>query len=189
MSESEHDVVERCRRGSREAQRELFERTSERIYRLLLRMTGSADDASDLTQDTYLKGFAQIEKFDGRASIATWFYRIAVNEALQFLRRAKTLRLKLENSARDNVDYPADTTAIQLDVQAALGCVDPAERAILLLRYQDGLDYRAISEVIGCPEGTVASRLSRARDRLRDILRKSYDETEENDATVHPKNG
>jgi len=188
---SEQDLVEKCRRGNRRAQRELFELTSDRIFHLLLRMTGSKDDAFDLSQETYLKGFTQIEKFDGRSSIATWFYRIAVNEALQFLRRAETMRINLANSAQepDNGKCPVEETSVRLDVQAALTGVEPTDRAILLLRYQDGLDYRAISDVVGCAEGTVASRLSRARNRLREILRKSYNVREENDATVHPKGG
>ncbi len=174
-SKTEQDIVEECRQGNRQAQRELFELTSDRIFRLLLRMTGNKDDASDLSQETYLKGFTQIAKFDGRSSIATWFYRIAVNEALQFLRRAKTKRLKLESLTEDQKTCPVDTTAIQLDVHNALAQVDSSDRAILLLRYQDGLDYRTIAEIIDCAEGTVASRLSRARDRLRTILQESYD--------------
>ncbi len=182
-------MVEGCRRGNRKAQRDLFELTSERIFRLLHRMTGSRDDAYDLSQVTYLKGFTQIEKFDGRSSVATWLYRIAVNEALQFLRRAGTIRLNMDRCAKevDEGDRSHDAIIVQLDVQAALEGVEPADRAILLLRYQDGLDYRTIAEVVECPEGTVASRLSRARDRLREILQKSYDIREESDAGVHPK--
>ncbi len=186
---NDKELVEQCRHGEREAQRELFEQTSDRIYRLLLRMTGNRDDAFDLAQEAYLKGFTQLEKFDGRSTIATWFYRIAVNEALQFLRRRKTMRLQLEDSAhsQDNGRCPSDTTMVRLDVRAALAEVEPSNRAILLLRYQNGLDYRTIADILGCAEGTVASRLGRARDRLRGILRESYGLREETDAGVHPK--
>ena len=186
---SEREMVEGCRRGDRQAQRDLYETTSDRVFGLLLRMTGSKDDAFDLSQETYLKAFSQIEKFEGRSSIATWLYRIAVNEALQFLRRAETKRANVANSAQEPAagTCQVDATTVRLDVQAALDGVDPSDRAVLLLRYQDGLDYRAIAEVFECAEGTVASRLSRARDRLRDILRKSYDLREETDAAVHPK--
>ncbi len=186
-SVTEQDMVEGCRRGDREAQRELFEHTSDRVFRLLVRLTGSMDDAYDLSQDTYLKGFAQIDKFDGHASVATWLYKIAVNEALQFLRRAKSTRLKLQGAALELDTNPVDTTAVRLDVQAALAVTDPSDRAFLVLRYQDRLDYRTIAEIVGCPEGTVASRLSRARDRLRKILQKSYDSREENNPALHPR--
>ncbi len=186
---SEQDMIEGCRRGDPEAQRNLFEHTSGNVFRLLFRMTGSKDDAFDLSQETYLKGFAQIEKFEGRSSIATWLYRIAVNEALQFLRRAETARLKLEKCAKgsNNGKCPIETTNVRLDVQAALARVDASDRAVLLLRYQDGLDYRAIADILGSAEGTVASRLNRARDRLRENLRKSYGLREESDPVVHPK--
>ena len=186
---TEEALVERCRRGDREAQRELYDRTADCVYRLLLRMTGNQDDAFDLAQEAYLKGFTQIDRFEGRSTVATWFYRIALNEALQFLRRSKTTRLKTENLTgdEDHGGGDADAATIQLDVRAALAQVEPADRASLLLRYQEGLDYRTIGEILGCAEGTVASRLSRARDRLREILRESYAMREETDAGVHPK--
>ena len=186
---TEGALVERCRRGDREAQRELYDRTADRIYRLLLRMTGNRDDALDLAQEAYLKGFSQIDRFEGRSTMATWFYRIALNEALQFLRRSKTTRLRTENLNRDEdrAGCDADTTTVQPDVWAALAQVEPTDRASLLLRYQEGLDYRTIGEISGCAEDTVASRLCRARDRLRGILRESYGMREETDAGVHPK--
>ena len=186
---NEETLIERCRRGDRAAQTELYNRTADRIYGLLLRMTGNQDDALDLAQEAYLKGFAGIDRFDGRSTIATWFHRIALNEALQFLRRSKTTRPRSEslNRDQDHAAYDADATTVQLDVRAALAQVDPVDRASLLLRYQEGLDYRTIAEILDCAEGTVASRLSRARDRLREILQESYGVREETDASVHPK--
>ncbi len=68
-----------------------------------------------------------------------------------------------------------------------LAPLPPPERTILALRYQEGLDYRAIAEALDCVEGTVASRLSRARDRLREILRESYGVREESNAAAHLK--
>ncbi len=68
---TEQELVERCREGDREAQRELYDRTSGPVYRLLLKMTASPDDAFDLAQETYLKAFTRINQFDGRSSVAT----------------------------------------------------------------------------------------------------------------------
>ncbi len=186
---TEHDLVERCREGNREAQRELYDRTSEQIYRLLLKMTASPDDAVDLAQETYLKAFTRIGQFDGRASVATWLYRVAVNEALQFLRRAGQTRVKLQQIAPENgTESDIEQSTVRLDVNTALAALAPNERAMLLLRYQEGLDYRAIAEVLGCAAGTVASRLNRARQALRGILRKSYATGEERGRGQHPKN-
>ena len=84
---TEEELVQRCCDGDRQAESELYARTSRRIYRLLLRMTGSEEAASDLAQETYLRAFARIVDFDARSTIATWLYRIAVNEAPQHRRR------------------------------------------------------------------------------------------------------
>lgn len=172
---NEKDLIDRCRVGERDAQRELFERTSTRIYRLLLRMTRDPDVAADLTQETYVKGFQGLDRFDGRAAVTSWLYRIAVNEALQFRRRQGVAALKLQALAPNQpTEVQRPRTDLRLDVEDALAELPSDDRALLLLRYQEELDYRDIAEILGCPEGTVASRLNRARDRLRGILRKSY---------------
>lgn len=138
-------------------------------------MTGNAEDAADLTQDTYVKGLQRLDQFDGRSAIASWFYRIAVNEALQFRRRQGigTNKLKEVAPIQPAESGPAGTD-LRVDVEGALAELPADDRAVLLLRYQEELDYRAMAEVLECAEGTVASRLSRARDRLREVLRKSY---------------
>ena len=171
----EKDLIERCRAGDREAQRQLFDTTSVRIYRVMLRMTGNPDDAADLTQDTYVKGFRSLDRFDGRSAVASWFYRIAVNEALQARRRQRTGSLKLQKLAPTRPrEAERASPDLRLDLENALADLPPEERALLLLRYQEELDYRGIAAVLECPEGTVASRLNRARERLRGILRESY---------------
>ncbi len=186
MTESE--LVARCQQRDREAQRVLYVRTSDRIYRLLVRMTGSHDTAFDLAQETYLRAFARISQFDGRASVATWLYRIAVTEALQFLRRAKRVRGDLAGNESDaSIESATEQSDRKLDLGDALAALDPTDRSVLLLRYQQGLDYRVIAEIVGCAEGTVASRLSRARERLRRCLGKSYAPREETQAGVHQK--
>ena len=174
-SDIEQELVEGCRRQDRSAQKQLYDLTSEKIYRLMLRMTRNADDAFDLTQDAYVRVFTQIEQFDGRSSVATWVYRIAVNQAFQFLRRARVGREKLDvlrQTARARIDDQRHITRI--DVRGALATLDPDEQAILLLRYHEGHSYQEIADVLGCAEGTVASRLSRGRQKLKDRLSESY---------------
>ena len=193
---NERELVRRCRAGEREAQQELYDHTSERIYSLLLKMTANADDAFDLAQETYLKAFTRMGQFDGRSSITTWLYRVAINEALQFLRRAKKVRIKLQeialqNGTKGDIERhdSIERTSARIDVNDALAALAPIERAMLLLRYKDGLDYRAIAEAVDCAPGTVASRLNRARHSLREILRKSYTGRKETDHMEHPKGG
>ena len=169
------DFLDRCRAGQRDAQRELFERTSTPVYRLLLRMTGNPDDAMDLTQETYVKGLRALGEFDGRSEIGTWLHRIAVNQALQFLRRRRSSALKLRELAPSRpTETQEPTTELRLDLDGAMAELPSEDRAVLLLRYQEALDYRHIAEIMECAEGTVASKLNRARDRLREILGNSY---------------
>ncbi len=187
MLDTEQALVEACRRQDRSAQRQLYDLTSEKIYRLMLRMTRNADDAFDLTQDAYVRVFTQIEQFDGRSSLATWVYRIAVNQALQFLRRARTGREKLEvvrQTASASIDDQRHITRI--DVRGVLATLEADEQAILLLRYHEGHSYQEIAEVLECAEGTVASRLNRARQKLKDRLSASYGPSEEKTAAGHP---
>ncbi len=188
LMDIEQNLLERCKGDDHEAWRELYDLTVERVYRLLLRMTRSEHDAFDLAQETYIRAFSRIGQFDGRSSVSTWLYRIAVNEALQLLRREKRVRNHLQAfQAKQTTESLGDDPATKIDVNQALESLPPADRALLLLRYQEGLDYREMAEVLECAEGTIASRLNRARQRLRGLLAGSYDIREETGAAEHPK--
>jgi RNA polymerase sigma-70 factor (ECF subfamily) len=178
---TEDELIQRCREGERQAQRALFEHTSGAVYRLLLRLCGNPDDAFDLTQETYIKAFAAFPGFDGRSSLKTWLFRIGVNEALQLHRRSRVFKRKLERLASETTQKwePIGPLACRIDVKEALNGLDPSDRAILLLRYHEGLDYRSIAETAGIAEGTVASRLNRARQRLRVLLNGGYGREDE----------
>ena len=178
------ELIQRCRKGDRQAQRMLFEQTSGPVYRLLLRLSGNPDDAFDLTEETYLKAFAAFEQFDGRSSPKTWLIRIAVNEALQIRRRNQVLKRKLKQLASrvDDNGEPLMNAVSRIDVNEALNGLEPSDRAILLLRYHEQLDYAAISRAASIPPGTVASRLNRARQRLRAMLNGGYGREEQANA-------
>lgn len=160
--------------------------TSPRVFRLLSRMTRSVDIAEDLAQETYLKVFSAIATFDERSAVNTWLYRIAVNEALQWSRRKKPALLDPEvAAARPDPRNNGHDPGTRLDVEGAMATLDPVDRAMLLLRYQEGLDYRSIAEVTDIPMGTVASRLNRARERLRELLRDFAPQPEETQPGMH----
>ena len=117
----------------------------------------------------------------------TWLYRIAVNEALQFRRRAKLASVDPQTiAARTGRSRAPDSGTLRMDLEEALAALSPADRAILLLRYQEGLDYQAIGEITNLPLGTVASRLNRARARIRGLLKKDYGAQEETAPASHP---
>lgn len=182
----EYELVERCRRGERSAQHEIYTRTVERVYRMVLRITGNHDDASELVQESYVQAFTRASQFDNRSSFETWLCRVAINQALQNKRRV-ALRDRTATSMNGRNGPPARPTHDQkIDVEDALARLPEADRAMLVLRYQEGLDYTAIADLTGCPPGTVASRLNRARGRVRELLKESYAPLEENPRTVHP---
>jgi RNA polymerase sigma-70 factor (ECF subfamily) len=177
---TERQLIQRCRRGDREAQRELYAQTSQRIYGLLLKMTRHAEDARDLTHDTYVLAFQRMDQFDERGPLAAWLSRIAVNAALQFFRRSQRERLHLKLAPLgENAADSQDQHAEEMDLREALDKLDPTDRTILVLRYHQGLNYRQIADVMECPEGTVASRLNRAREKMHALLEDSQTPREE----------
>lgn len=184
----DHQLVERCRRGDRAAQHEIYALTAERVYHLVLRITRSPEDAFDLAQETYVRAFTRIGQFDGKSSFYTWLCRIAINEALQLLRHQEVAGAHRESlAAGSNDGSNNDGLDAKIDVEGALALLPPVDRAILLLRYQEGLDYETIAQVTDCAIGTIASRLNRARQRMRELLKGGYDSTEEKPPAEHPK--
>jgi RNA polymerase sigma-70 factor, ECF subfamily len=166
-------LVEGLCRGERDAQRELYQRHGARVYRLCLRLLGSAPDAEDLTQEVFLKLFERARAFDGRARFTTWIHRLTVNTCLhriekEDLRRARPLPAEGEEPADpgaapgDALDRSEERGALQ----ALLARLAPEQRAVLVLREVEELSYREIAEALSIPVGTVMSRLSRARERL-----------------------
>lgn len=137
-------------------------------------MTGHPEDAFDLTQESYIRAFAKVGQFDGRSTLATWLYRVAVNEVRQFLRKSATERTTIQR-LRDRTDQPSQPLGdVAMDIDDALAALPQIDRLILILRYQHGQDYRAIAEACDIAIGTVASRLNRARGRVRELLEPAY---------------
>ncbi len=125
----------------------------------------------DALQETYLRAFRALPRFRGEAALATWLYRIAYNACLDELRN--TRRVVPLDSVRERVDPrpgAAETIPARQELAVALAALPPADRAAVLLVDAQGFDYRSAAEVLGIPEGTIASRLSRARAHLRRFL-------------------
>jgi len=182
----ESELVDRCRRGERSARHEIYTRTVERVYRLVLRITGNRDDAFDLVQETYIRAFTRANQFDGRSSFETWLCRIAINQALQNQRRvALGDRATASMNGRNTPPTANPAHDQKIDVEDALARLPEADRAMLVLRYQEGLDYATIADLTGCAPGTVASRLNRARERVREMLKNAYADLEENHSPAH----
>jgi RNA polymerase sigma-70 factor (ECF subfamily) len=170
MGKTLSQIVMACQQGDRDAQRQLYEQCCEKVFRLVNRMVGS-QDAPDLTQQVFLQTFHTIGQFSGHSRFETWLYRLAVNECLQFLRQAK--RKSCEGLAYEPTDHsPSHARSIQNQelLERALQRIGPELRCIFLLREVEGLAYGDIAKALGIPDGTVGSRLNRARAELREHL-------------------
>ncbi|MCA9088012.1 MAG: RNA polymerase sigma factor [Planctomycetaceae bacterium] len=169
------DIIAACVQGDRDGQRAIYKQHSSSVYRLMFRLVGR-DNAEDLTQQVFLRLFCSIGKFSGRSSFSTWLYRLATNEALQFLRRER--RRPMGVICCEPVD---GRRTGQLDMEDAelmdwaVSQLATDDRTVFVLKEMHGLSYHEIALVVDIAEGTVASRLNRARRALLELLRPVVD--------------
>lgn len=164
------DIITGCQSGDRSAQQQLYELHHRRVYRLCVRLVDE-QDASDITQQVFLKVFQTIPQFSGSSRFETWLHRVAVNECLQHIRsrsRRPEVALATEPVAEGSL-HGAATESAEL-LQAALDRLEPELRSIFVLREIEGLSYDELAETLEMSPGTVASRLNRARTLLRELL-------------------
>lgn len=164
------DVLRGCCAGDRNAQRSLYEFCHPQVYRLMVCLVG-VQNAEDVTQQVFLQTFRKLHQFAEESRFETWLYRLATNEALQFLRKERRWRFQPllvdpmsqkpeQNDGHDRRDL----------LDQALGRLEPELRSVFVLKEVEGLSYREIAEVMDIPEGTVGSRLNRARRELQQHL-------------------
>lgn len=182
----DEDLVRRAREGDRGAFDALVLRHQDRVYNCILRIVLDRSLAEDVCQKVFLNAYLRLRDFTGGSQFFTWLYRIAHNESISVLRyegRRRGPSLDLASSDDDASGLPepaspdgdpslpaarADNERILHD---ALKRIDPEERQVLILRELEGLDYRQIADALDLPVGTVRSRLHRARESLREVLR------------------
>ncbi len=171
------ECVALCQRGNNEAFGELARRYQNRVYHFILRMTSSREEALELTQDTLLKAFQNLPTWRPEASFRTWLFRIASNTTMDLLRRRKLVEYV---PIVDDMDFPdlGEDPEAQLQTQRshemlkiALGQLPHELREILLLREYEEMPYEEISAALGICEGTVKSRLARARKALLNLYK------------------
>lgn len=174
---TEQELLESCRRGDREAFRELFDLYKDRVYTIALRFSGNAATAEDIAQDTFVKLFSGIGAFRGEAGFSGWLYRMVVNSCFDHRRRARKWLPLLDvfqnkPAALDN----ALRSEASSQLAEALGRLPQDQRMIIVLRYPLEMSYEEIAAAMECSAGTVASRLHRAHKSLEKRLRKSHAE-------------
>jgi RNA polymerase sigma-70 factor (ECF subfamily) len=172
LQEAARGIVDACRRGEPDAFATLFELHRDRVYSIALRFSGDPSVALDITQDTFLKLLSKIGEFRGEASFESWLYRLVVNGCLDH-RRAGRRWSPLLDGWLSALRASGESTLQQLlrsevreNVQQVVAKLPPELRIVVILRYTEQLSYDQIAGILGCPPGTVASRLNRAHKLL-----------------------
>ena len=182
-------LVQQVQAGRTEAYAELVRRHADSVFNTCWRLCGHLEDARDLTQEAFLKGFEALPKFRQQASFRTWIFRLVVNLTLSHRRKRRVRQtVSLDQPAdpagtqaeqlaqrvadRDGETPPAAVSQAELQgaVVKALAALDDEHRAVVVLRDIEGFDYQQMSAVLELPVGTVKSRLHRARLALREAL-------------------
>lgn len=183
------DSLNALREGDRAEFARLVEQYSPMIYRLGLKMLNNPQDAEDILQETFIKAYKHINKFDGRSSVSTWLYRIATNEALMSLRKKRpdTVSFDVPSIYESEPQEPLQiidwccmpeeeylTAEGRLRLDQAAERLPESLRIVFVLRDIEGLSTRETAEVLNISETAVKTRLSRARLRLREDLSVYY---------------
>ena len=174
------ELVARSKAGDTVAFGELVRRYQKTVFRIVLRMVKSQDDADDLTQDTFVRAYRGLKTFKEEFDFHPWLYRIAVNQAINFInKRKRQAAVDLDDVPETEVKAgPTPESPLQaasrrelLDrLEGALERLPEEQRTVFLLRVQEGLSYEEIAKAMDTPKGTVMSRLARARLALRKHL-------------------
>jgi RNA polymerase sigma-70 factor (ECF subfamily) len=180
-------LVEQCRQGDAQAFTRLVALHEGMVFNLAARLMGDPEEARDIAQEVFLQVYRTLSRFEGRSSLKTWIYRIVVNRchnrhrfwrrrhrksssALEDLTRGEEVRLASLDPGRTSPYEQVRQRETARLVQAALLSLSFPHRAVLVLRQVEGLSCQAIAEALALPEGTVKSRLARAREALRESL-------------------
>jgi RNA polymerase sigma-70 factor (ECF subfamily) len=164
-----------ARAGDHDAFAALVRRVDEGLRALAYRLLGDRDRMDDALQEAYVRAFRALPGFRGDSALATWLYRIVYNVCQEELRRSSRLRLVEASTEAPDPPSVAETVELRAGLAEALAALAPEDRAAVLLVDAQGFDYRAAAEILGVPEGTVASRLNRARALLRRALAEEGD--------------
>ena len=185
----DRDLVDRARKGDRDAFRILFERYHRRAYALAFGVLRHQEDALDVVQDAFIKAHKYLDKFEGNSSFYTWLYRIVMNLAIDHLRKHRRVKpvdfdeIKLGDALDAAEDSPLlpkilgsnpgralVDKEIRGRIDAALDELSDNHRAVLIMRELEGLSYEEMAKAMGCSKGTIMSRLFHARRNMQKRL-------------------
>jgi RNA polymerase sigma-70 factor (ECF subfamily) len=182
MEETDAAAIARVRSGDSDAFRSLVERHSRNVFRLAFRMTGHENDAEDIVQETFLRAYKQLNRYESRSSFGTWLYRIAANCSLDLIRSRKHRRevamvdseekdiLQIVPGACPGPDRLAASQQVRERITEAMGELTRQERTAFVLRHFEGLSIQQISGMLGVGGNAAKHSIFRAVQKLRKAL-------------------
>ncbi len=169
-----YDIVEACKRGDRKAQFELYKLYSRAMYNICVRMLGSAENAEDALQNSFVDVFTKLDSFRFESTIGAWIKRIVINNCINALKKRRLQFSELTDNAQMPIqDTPSVSDGI-LNVSAiqnAIQKLPDGYRTVFNLYALEGYDHEEIGQVLGISEATSKSQYSRAKARLREVLK------------------
>jgi RNA polymerase sigma-70 factor, ECF subfamily len=169
----EAELIARVVGGDRLAARELYDAHADRVFRLAFRLTGEHDLARELTQETFVRAFAQLGRFRGEAALSTWLHRVTLSVVSNAMRKVKRFRAReadLDEAAAMHVTTRVADPDLKDKLHRAIDELPEIYRTTLVMHDVEGYTHEEIANVLGVAEGTCKSRLSVARAQLREKL-------------------
>lgn len=189
MTEQSNDrqILKKFKNGDISAFEELVLKYQDRIYNLCRNMLGNTHDAEDAAQDTFIKAYQNLDNFRPEASFYTWLYRIAVNTCLDYKKKPFFESfVKKADEGEEFIDEPAsdrpspeklyESKQIGLALHNSIRKLPSKLRTAIVLKEIEGLSYEEIADILELSIGTVKSRISRAREELRALLKKNTEQ-------------
>ena len=184
MDPNDASIIRRCKQGEERAYRELVQRFQRPVYSVAFRMVRSAEDAEDATQETFVRVFRALDRYDPARSFEAWLFTITTRLCIDLMRRRKVRPISLsrqdpESGEDQTIDIedpglgPEETTSHAEEERHAQNLIDslpPHYRIVVMLRHQQDLSYEEIAEALSLPLGTVKARIHRARALLKDRI-------------------
>jgi RNA polymerase sigma-70 factor, ECF subfamily len=188
--DEDRQLVLACREGDTDAFEQLIRKYQMRMINISFRMTGDYDDACEAVQEAFLSAYRSIRKFRGDAKFSTWLYGICINHSKNRLSQARRRsRYEVQSLDQSPSDFQVTTATeisdpgpsaldwiqkqeLQVKVQECINSLEEQQRVVVVLRDIEGFSYEEIVDMLGLPDGTIKSRLFRARENLRESLKR-----------------
>lgn len=194
LSSQEASLIKQSKAGDIESFERLIAEHQKKVFNIAYRMLGNLEDANDVAQEALVKAYRGIEKFKGKSSFSTWLYAIVNNACIDFIRKNRkvnmiyldreyeteegTYKIQLNNN-EDTPEQLFEKKEVQKLVHESINELGYNHRKVIILRDIEYFSYKEIAQILSCSEGTVKSRISRARNNLKAIIKEKLKDCKE----------